>query len=486
MRWWERPSEYPRLTTYFLSGMSGLLLFLADFPVHAWPLQAVALLPWLLALVRLRPGLWTGLGAGFCLGLFYTGPLVLALQFPLELGAGLALYLTLLWALLSLGAAYLLRGSPLLGVLGVGALAVVLEWVDISLVPVWGTAQVFTRVWSASPWAIQLVSVTGVTGLVFVLVTAQGLMATALVHPKSQRRAAIALVVLLGVVAAVNTALWPTSSKRKVRVATVGWTFEQLPRGRQSSWKLIYDTVYTRLVRRAAARGAKLVVSPEAAFRIHPHQRRAFARELSQTARSHRIWLAVGYFDKARDRNQIVFVDDRGRRRGEYSKTHLIMTLEKYKAGDGSLVTLKGPGFSLGGMICQDDNFTDLSRGYGRKGVQVLAVPTNDWRQVRNYHLENSRFRAVESRYAVVRAASNGISAIITARGEVLARRDHFTEGPGALVVDLPLYESGSFYSRAGNWPVIFCLLLLLLGQAWTWRHRLRRGRAAGKNRATT
>jgi len=80
--------------------MSGLLLFLADFPVHAWPLQAVALLPWCLALVRLRPGLWTGLGAGFCLGLCYTGPLVVALEFPILLGLGLALYLTVLWALL--------------------------------------------------------------------------------------------------------------------------------------------------------------------------------------------------------------------------------------------------------------------------------------------------------------------------------------------------------------------------------------------------
>lgn len=485
MRWWERPTGFPRLTTYGLAGLSGLLLFLADFPVHAWPLQAVALLPWLLALVRLRPGLWTGLGAGSCLGLCYTMPLTVVLEFPLLLGVGLALYLTLLWALLSTGATYLLRGSPLWAAAGVGALAVVLEWVDISLVPVWGTAQVFTRVWSASPWTIQVVSVTGVTGLVLVLVTGQTLMALALVRLDTQRRAAVALAVLMVVVAGANAALWPSAPKRKVRVAAVGWTSDQLPRGNQSSWMLVYDTLYRRLVRRAVARGAKLIVSPEVGFRVPAHRRKVFQKRLSETARTHRVWLAAGYFDHARNRNQLVFVDDRGRVRGEYTKTHLIATFERYTAGDGSLVTLKGPGFRLGGMICQDDNFTDLARGYGRRGVEVVALPTNDWRQVRNYHLANSLFRSVENRYAIVRAASNGISAIVSARGEVLARRDHFVEGPGAVVVDLPLYETGSFYARAGDWLVILCGLFLVFGQVWAWRRRLRRARGAGKNRST-
>jgi apolipoprotein N-acyltransferase len=474
--WWERLVRYPRATTYGLAGSSGLLLFLSDFPVHAWPLQGVALLPWLLALVRLRPGIWTGLGAGFFLGLCYTGPLSVALSFPLLLGVGLALYLTILWALLSVGATYLLRGSPLFSALGVGALAVVLEWVDMSLVPVWGTAQVFTRVWSASPWAIQMVSVTGVTGLVFVLVTSQTLLALALGRTDARRRAALALAALLVFVTVANTALWKSPPKRTVRVAAVGWTGDQLPRGALTPWKLLFDTVYLRLVRRATARGAELIVSPEVGFRVPGYGRQAFQKRLSATAREHRVWLAVGYFDYARNRNQLVFVDDRGRMRGEYSKTHLILKMERYTAGDGTLITVdamttrKGTEFRLGGMICQDDNFTDLARGYGRRGVEVMALPTNDWRQVRNYHLENSLFRAVENRYAIVRAASNGISAIVSARGEVLARRDHFAEGPGALVVDLPLYEPGSFYARNGDWLVVLCLVLLIFGQVWTWR----------------
>ncbi len=493
--WWERPAGFPRLTTYGLAGVSGLLLFGSDYPIHAWPLQGVALVPWLLALVRLRPGVWTGLGAGACLGLGYTVPLSMALSFPLLLGVGLALYLTVLWALLLAGAAYLVRGSPLLAAVSVGALAVVLEWVDMSLVPVWGTAQIFTRVWSASPWAIQMVSVTGVTGLVFVVVTGQALVATALIRVDARRRAVVALAVFVALVAAGNTALWPSTPRRTVRVAAVGWTAKDLPRGHLTHWQLLFDTVYLRLVRRAAARGARLIVSPEVGFRVPPFSRQTFEKRLAATAREYRVWLAVGFFDYAVNRNQLLFVDPGGRMRGEYSKTHLIRKMERYNPGSGKLVTvdvkadlqgpdlqgpglkgpgLKGPGFRLGGMICQDDNFTDLARGYGRRGVEVMAVPTNDWRQVRNYHLENSLFRAVENRYAIVRAASNGVSVIVSARGEVLARRDHFAEGAGALVVDLPIYKPGSIYARAGDWLVALSLLLLVFGQIWTWRRRSR------------
>jgi len=56
-------------------------------------------------------------------------------------------------------------------------------------------------------------------------------------------------------------------------------------------------------------------------------------------------------------------------------------------------------------MICQDDNFTDLARGYGRLGVPLLAVPTNDWPAIRAFHLQSSAFRAIENGYAIARAA---------------------------------------------------------------------------------
>ena len=167
-------------------------------------------------------------------------------------------------------------------------------------------------------------------------------------------------------------------------------------------------------------------------------------------------------------------MDGRGSCRLDYEKTHLIALVEGYKKGSGALQSCPvGGGPRVGLMICQDDNFTDLARGYGRAGAALLAVPTNDWKQVKDFHLENSIFRAVENGYAVVRAASNGVSAIVSPRGELLARRDHFRDGPGLILARVALRGGPTPYSLAGDWPPLVGLLLLVVGGIW--QHRTRR-----------
>jgi apolipoprotein N-acyltransferase len=120
-------------------------------------------------------------------------------------------------------------------------------------------------------------------------------------------------------------------------------------------------------------------------------------------------------------------------------------------------------------MICQDDNFTDIARRYGRAGTRLVAVPTFDWREVAPFHLENSRFRAVENRYAVVRAAVNGTSAIVSPTGRMLARRDHFTEGDGLIVARVPLAQGALRPYASFDWPPF--AWLALIGVAF-WRRR--------------
>ncbi|MDY0000862.1 MAG: nitrilase-related carbon-nitrogen hydrolase [Polyangia bacterium] len=491
--------------------VTGGLLFSTDFPAHAWWLQAVALLPWLWSLGRWRPGPGRGALSGAALGAVYTGGLSVMLKFPILLALGLAGYLTVFWALLGAGAAWIWRGSEkgpggLVGAaLGVACLAALVEWLNVSVIPVWGTAQVFTRVWSAAPWAIQITSVTGVLGLVWVVFALQTLAVAALAPgagaatpgagaatsgageatpgageatPGAARRgpALVALLGLLLLVVGANALLWPRERLGSVKVAAVGWTFENLPAGKRTPWRQTWEQVALPLVRESASRGAKLVVTPETGLWIPKGEAAVFRERVARVARELGVSLAVGWFDHARNDNRIFFVGEEGKARGEYAKTHLIMTLEKYRPGDGQrVVTALGP-YRLGGMICQDDNFTDLARGYGKSGAHLLAVPTNDWREVRHYHLENSRFRAVDSRYGVVRAATNGWSAIVTARGEVLARVDHFAKGPALVVAELPLYAPGSFYARVGDWVVVapcalwLCVLVLV---------RIRRARAA-------
>jgi apolipoprotein N-acyltransferase len=459
-----------------LAGLSGALLFAADYPIHGWALQLVALVPLLVALAAVAKSTRAAVAAGAITGLIYTGASVVALEFPLLLGGPLAAYISALWMLLAAGAYQTMRWSQPWGALATGALAAVVEWADCTLVPVWGTAQAFVRVWTAAPWAIQLAAYVGVTGIVFALVSLQALAVAAWREARTRRASLIALGALALVIALLDGLRWSSPPATTLRVAAVGWTREQLPAGVGRSAAVI-DRVLEPLVREAARRGARLVVTPEVALWVSAAQRAEVLARLGELARDHQIWLAAGWFDEKSQDNRIAFVDPRGALRGEYRKTHLIAGIERYQAGDGSLVALQLGRARLSGMICQDDNFTDLARRLGRHGVGLVAVPTNDWRQVKDHHLENSLFRPIENGYAIVRAASNGISVIASPRGEVLARADHFETGPQVIVADVPVGTGRTLYSRLGDfWPVL-CAVALLVGSVLHDRKRQRRRR---------
>lgn len=450
-----------------MGAVSGALLFLTDFPVHAWWLQVVALLPLLWALARERPGWVIGALSGAILGLFYNGALAIVLEFPWLMTIGLVAYLTFFWALFGLGAALLFRNPEktpggVAGVaLGVACAGVMVEWFNVSLIPIWGTAQVFTRVWSAFPPAVQIVSVTGVLGLVWLMVALPALGAYIPIERSAGSSGSggrgiwVSLVVILAGAVLGNLALWPRKTIGELKVAAVGWTHKDLVSGVKTHWRWTWKEICQPSIAEASEKGARLVVTPEVGLWIPKEDVEEFRRVVMNEARKRDVFLAVGWFDEGSDKNRMIFVDAEGRVLGGYAKTHLIMGLEDYQPGEGVPVVVKLGRFRIGGMICQDDNFTNLSRGYGRKRTHLIAVPTNDWAQVADYHFENSIFRGVESRYTIVRAATNGHSAIVSARGEVIARVDHFTRGPAVVVARARLYSPGSFYSCAGNWVVI-------------------------------
>ena len=100
-----------------------------------------------------------------------------------------------------------------------------------------------------------------------------------------------------------------------------------------------------------------------------------------------------------------------------------------------------------------------------------MAVPTLDWKQVKDAHMQNSIHRAIESRYEIVRAALDGISAIVSPAGEVLARKDHFIEGPGVIIAEVPVYTHRTLFSNLGHWPVVPGAVFLVIYVMWnlTW-----------------
>lgn len=190
---------------------------------------------------------------------------------------------------------------------------------------------------------------------------------------------------------------------------------------------------------RAAAEGARLVVLPEAAFTVGPGEREGFIAHWGDVARRHRIHLVVAFIDRDAPGNRLVVLGPDGVPVGEYTKTHMIPVSETLPPGDGELLVFEVDGVRVGTMICQDDNFRDLTRAYVRRGVDLVVVPTNEGPPaVAPYHYRNARLRTIELPVTLVRAAARGTSAVVAAGGEVVAELEHPLEGAGVVVADAP------------------------------------------------
>ncbi len=442
--------------------ISGLLLAITNiFPACAL-LQLVALLPILYIAGNEKFRGRAVLEAGIYMGLAYILPQMIVLRLPVAIALIHIFIYTVLMAVFAWGSSKLMRYSGLAGAFAIGALLVLLDWANFTFVPIWGTAQSLARPWSWYPGLIQFESITGITGIIFVLGVIQALIAKFIFLKKQRKKILIAIIILILVIAAINIFVLSQRPVGKMKVAAIGWTRDDAADCGGVYSKEGFKTLYAEPVAQAAAKGARLIVSPEFAFYMPSHQQEKRLEKFRKIAQEHNVFLAIGYYDSRRNENRAMLMRPDGTVAGKYTKTHLLF-IENFNKGEGKLVKIDVDGFATGMMICHDDNFTRLSREYGRKKAALIAVLTFDWWEVKSAHLQNCIHRAIESRYAIVRATIDGISAIISPEGEIVAYKDHFLEGPGIIVAEVRLYSTSSLFSTAGHWPVIPSFLFIAI-----------------------
>jgi apolipoprotein N-acyltransferase len=430
---------------------SGILLMLPGMlPVLA-PVQAFAFVPLLLALRSISR--WRDcLHAGFLMGLGFIAPQLLWLMLPPIISLILVAYFIVALLILAVASWHLVGPAGIRGCLAFGATLAVFDWVIVTAMPMWGTAQSLVRSWSWYPRVIAFTSVTGAAGLIFVLGTTQALAVSAVVNRRQRAASVLSLAGVLGIVILADAVVLSRESTGRLKVAAIGWAMTPEEGGMGTSGA--FDRLYAEPVAEAARQGARLVVSPETAFAEYDDPDRVPFARFAELAVRHNVYLAVGFLDTKSNENRLVFISPSGNIAGRYTKTHLT-PFESNPTGTGEPNVVTIDGFTVGAMICHDDNYTDISRRYGSLPTGIVVVPTNDWKYVRKAHFQSSIHRAIESRFAIVRAATNGISAIISATGERLAVSDHFEDGPSLLIADVQVYDVRTSFSRFGNWFVV-------------------------------
>lgn len=395
------------------------------------------------------------------MGLAYSLPQVITLELPFLITVILLLRMTILMMALVWSFGKLIKYSPLLGSIGIGTALVILDWINFTIFPIWAMAQSFVRPWSSYPTAILFVSLTGITGIIFIIGFTQSFIVISLARKSSIKKVTAIIGVTMLVILVTNVILLNQKQMTSLKVAAIGWTDSQEIEYGSVHAQNGFDLLFAKPISEAAANGAKFIVSPELGFEFGGSQRNKWLQKFGEVVKNNKIYLAAGYLNTNKNENRMLFMDPDGEVIAEYTKTYLT-PFENFQKGNGRLVTVDINDLKVGGMICHDDNYTCLSRKYGRKQVSIVAVPTLDWKTVKQAHLQSSIHRAIESRYAVVRATIDGISAIISPNGKVLAQKDHFLDGAGVVIAEVPLYSTTTLFSKIGHWPVILALAYLL------------------------
>jgi apolipoprotein N-acyltransferase len=182
---------------------------------------------------------------------------------------------------------------------------------------------------------------------------------------------------------------------------------------------------------------------------------------------------------------------------GRYDKAHLVpygeylpmrpllsaIGVSQLAPGEGD--TLEGPGprnlslpgwGTMGVQVCYEIIFSGEVIDPAHR-PDFLFNPSNDawfgaWGPPQ--HLAQARLRAAEEGVPVIRSTPTGISAVIDARGNLVASLPWRTAG--AIDADLPPPGTATLFSRVGNLiPLSLAFLLLVLAVGMDARGRYRR-----------
>ena len=484
--------------------ISSFLLILSFPDFNLWPLAWVALVP-LLVLIARKPMPGRAFLTGWLAGTVFFYGSCYWLTFSMINYGGLSR-----WVAYPL----LLPGALVMG-LFVGVFALVLargirKWgVQLLLVAplVWSALEwlrlSFTgQLWNAigyshayEPMLIQTARWGGVYAVGFLIVAVNA--ALALLFVKRTAKAALVSCGVIAGVGIVGLASYATSTSvnsgpPQVQVVAIQpnvpmnlvKTADELRELRTR-----HLTMSENALQKMADDGtARLVIWPESPMNFSYGSDEQFRKFVAQFAAANRTSVLFNSLEPANNEgllNSAVLINEQGGLIAQYDKIRLLpfgeyVPLPRWLPGAsligaivgdftaGTKYSLMPVGTSRAGVfICIESAYPDIARRFTVEGADVLINISNDGylgrTAVMRQHLANAVFRALENNRPLLRVTNTGITAYITANGEVKDATEGFQTDVRTWSIDSGK-RANTFYSNHGDLFVeanaIFSLML--------------------------
>jgi len=274
---------------------------------------------------------------------------------------------------------------------------------------------------------------------------------------------------------------WTTPVSEPTRVALLQGNLPQLLKWTPEGQRTAANT-YSDLTREVADE-ADLILWPETALPMIDSQARPVLERVQANLPPETALLTgiVQLDENNRYFNSVIGVGDV---EGSYQKEHLVpfgeylplesllrgainffdLPMSSFTKGAADQTPMQAAGVAIGNAICYEIIYPELVAQRAADSGVIVTVSNDTWFGASigpHQHLQMARLRALENGRYVVRATSNGITAIINPRGELVDRAPQFET----------TYLTGEFYAmegltpftRMGSWPVWLLAGLFLL-----------------------
>jgi apolipoprotein N-acyltransferase len=326
---------------------------------------------------------------------------------------------------------------------------------------------------------IQLASITGIWGIVFVMGWSAAIVNRIWDQGFDLTRAGLPPILFAG---CLGTTLflggWRLSTEppaSTVRVAGITAAHDRdywaavidrgTPRGEADQYRAELGAIEDQLFAasaRAVGQGAKIVFWSEANAMVYPEDLQAFVARARAFARQHQVYFAPAFavfrYGEMTADNKLLMIAPDGQEAYAYTKTKSWYPTDS----DGILHTVDTPYGRVSSAICFDLDFPAFIRQAARQDVDVMLVPAFDWEPIKPYHTQVGLFRGLENGMSIVRQVNQGTSMAVDYQGRLLAYQDFFATADPVMIVDVPTQGVRTVYGLLGDWVPYLCAVFLV------------------------
>ncbi|NVF12673.1 apolipoprotein N-acyltransferase [Vreelandella maris] len=274
---------------------------------------------------------------------------------------------------------------------------------------------------------------------------------------------------------------WTTPADEPTRVALLQGNLPQLLKWTPEGQREAANT-YSELTREVAD-DVDLIIWPETALPMMETQARPVLERV-QANLPPDVALLTGIVQRDEQERYFNSVIGVGDVEGSYQKEHLVpfgeylplesvlrgaidffdLPMSTFIKGEHEQTPMQAAGINIGNAICYEIIYPQLVARRAQDSGVIMTVSNDTWFGASigpHQHLQMARLRALENGRYVVRATSNGITAIIDPEGHIVERAPQFETT--LITGEFYAMEGLTPFTRTGSWPAWLLAGLLLL-----------------------